>query len=82
MSAIEKEYTGEFASELVVSSLPWLSRAYLSPLMVQGYIAQTLPKKPKSPLQRYRLLRKGKDDNIYSKTYTEGPTLFENPKDK
>ena len=50
MSAIEKEYTGEFASELVVSSLPWLSRAYLSPLMVQGYIAQTLPKKPKSPL--------------------------------
>ena len=36
------------------------SRAYLSPLMAQGYIAQTLPKKPKSPLQRYRLLRKGK----------------------
>ena len=26
-----------------------------------GYIAQTLPMKPKSPLQRYRLLRKGKD---------------------
>ncbi len=25
------------------------------------YIAQTLPKKPKSQLQRYRLLRKGKD---------------------
>jgi len=24
-------------------------------------IAQTLPKKPKSPLERYRLLRKGKD---------------------
>jgi hypothetical protein len=35
-------------------------------LMAQGYIAQTLSKKPKSPLQRYRLLRKG------SKTYTEG----------
>jgi hypothetical protein len=35
-------------------------------LMAQGYIAQTLPKKPKSPLQRYRLLRKG------SKIYTEG----------
>ena len=30
-------------------------------LMAQGYIAQTLPKNPKSPLQRYRLLRKGKD---------------------
>ena len=52
---------GEYASELGISSQPWLSRAYLSPLMAQGYIAQTLPKKPKSPLQRYRLLRKGKD---------------------
>ena len=52
---------GELASELGISSQPWLSRAYLSPLMAQGYIAQTLPKKPKSPLQRYRLLRKGKD---------------------
>ena len=50
----------ELASELGVSSQPWLSRAYLNPLMAQGYIAQTLPKKPKSPLQRYRLLRKGK----------------------
>jgi len=29
--------------------------------MAQGYIAQTLPKKPKSPLQRYKLLRKGKE---------------------
>jgi hypothetical protein len=29
--------------------------------MAQGYIAQTLPNKPKSPLQRYRLLRKWKD---------------------
>ena len=29
--------------------------------MAQGYIAQTLPKKSKSPLQRYKLLRKGKD---------------------
>ena len=52
---------GELASELGISSQPWLSKAYLSPLMAQGYITQTLPKKPKSPLQRYRLLRKGKD---------------------
>ena len=44
-----------------LSSQPWLSMAYLSPLMAEGYIAQTLPKKPKSPLQRYRLLSKGKD---------------------
>ena len=27
----------------------------------QGYIAQTLPQKPKSPLQRYRILRKGRE---------------------
>ena len=27
----------------------------------QGYIAQTLPQKPKSPLQRYRLLHKGRE---------------------
>ena len=52
---------GGLASELGISSQPCLSKAYLSPLMAQGYIAQTLPKKPKSPLQRYRLLRKGKD---------------------
>ena len=52
---------GELASELGISSQHWLSKAYLSPLIAQGYIAQTLPKKPKSPLQRYRLLRKGKD---------------------
>ena len=51
----------ELASELGISSQPWLSRAYLNPLMAQGYIAQTLPKKPRSPLQRYRLLRRGKD---------------------
>ena len=59
--AIGERSRGELASELGISSQPWLSRAYLSPLMAQGYIAQTLPKKPKSPLQRYRLLRKGKD---------------------
>ena len=52
---------GELASELGISSQPWMSRAYISPLMAQGYIAQTLLKKTKSPLQRYRLLRKGKD---------------------
>ena len=52
---------GELALELGISSRPWMFRAYLSPMMAQGYIAQTLPKKPKSPLQRYRLLHKGKD---------------------
>ena len=36
--------------------------AYLRPLMTRGYIAQTLPKKPKSPLQRDRLSRKGRSE--------------------
>ena len=52
---------GELAAELGVSSQPWLSASYLNPLMKQGYIAQTLPQKPKSPLQRYRILRKGRE---------------------
>ena len=58
--AIGERSRDEFASELGILSQPWMSRAYLSPMMAQGYIAQTLPKKPRSPLQRYRLLRKGK----------------------
>lgn len=48
-------------AELGISSQPWFSRAYLNPLRAQGYIGQSLPKKPTSPLQRNRLLRKGKD---------------------
>ena len=59
--AIGERSRGVLASELGISSQPCMFKAYLSPLMAQGYIAQTLPKKPKSPLQRYRLLRKGKD---------------------
>ena len=41
--AIGERIRGELASELGISSQPWLSRVYLSPLMAQ----------------RYRLLRKG-----------------------
>ena len=44
--AIGDRSRGEFASELGISSQPWWSMAYLSPLMAEGYIAQTLPKKP------------------------------------
>ena len=55
---------GEIAAELGISSQPWLSRAYLSPLIERGYIAQTLPKKPKSPLQRYRLSRRGRSEVV------------------
>ena len=55
------EKQGRARVGLGISSQLWLAKAYLSPLMAEGFIAQTLPKKPKSPLQCYRLLRKGKD---------------------
>ena len=50
-------------------------------LMAQGYIAQTLLKKPKSPLQRYRLLREGEGGPGMNTTYTvkhiqKGQTLL------
>jgi predicted ArsR family transcriptional regulator len=39
--AIGERSRGELASELGISSQSWLSKAYLSPLMVQGYIAHS-----------------------------------------
>jgi hypothetical protein len=39
--AIGESSRGELASELGISSQSWLSKAYLSPLMVQGYIAHS-----------------------------------------
>lgn len=50
---------GEIADALEISSKPWLSKTYLAPLIAQGYIALTIPARPKSPLQRYKLLQKG-----------------------
>ena len=49
----------EIADALEISSKPWLSKTYLAPLIAQGYIALTIPERPKSPLQRYKLLQKG-----------------------
>ena len=46
MLAIGERSRGELASELGISSRPWLSMAYLSPLMAQGYIVQIMPKNP------------------------------------
>jgi len=49
----------EIADALGISSKPWLSKAYLVPLVSLGYVALTLPDRPKSRYQRYRLLQKG-----------------------
>ena len=53
--AIGERSRGELASELGISSQPWLSRAYLSPLMAQGMIERTDPDSLKSPRQEYKL---------------------------
>ena len=74
--AIGERSRGELASELGVSSQLWLSKAYLSPLMAQGNIAQTLPKKPSRRCSATGFCARGRmswhECNIYSKTYTEG----------
>ena len=49
----------EIAEALGISSKPWLSKAYLVPLVAMGYVALTLPDRPTSRYQRYRLLQKG-----------------------
>jgi len=33
---------------------------YLNPLLVNGILERTIPEKPQSPLQRYRLTAKGR----------------------
>lgn len=49
----------EIAEALGISSKPWLSKAYLAPMVSKGYIALSLPDRPKSRYQKYHLLQKG-----------------------
>ena len=60
MLATGERSRGEHASELGISSQPWLSRVYLSPLMETGLIERSDPVHPNSPQQKYVLTKDGR----------------------
>jgi REP element-mobilizing transposase RayT/DNA-binding HxlR family transcriptional regulator len=49
----------EIAQAIGISSKPWLSKAYLAPLVAQGYVGLTVPERVNSRHQKYHLLQKG-----------------------
>lgn len=51
---------GELQKWLDLKHLPHFSDAYLRPDLNAGFIEMTIPDKPKSRLQRYRLTALGK----------------------
>lgn len=46
--------------KLGLNHKPTLRRNYLNPALAQGYLERTLPDKPSSPTQKYRLTEKGR----------------------
>ena len=46
--------------KLGLSHKPTFRRNYLNPALTQGYLERTLPDKPSSPAQKYRLTEKGR----------------------
>ena len=45
---------------LGISHRPTFRRYYLNPALAQGYVERTIPDKPNSPVQKYRLTEKGR----------------------
>ena len=45
---------------LDLSHRPTFRRNYLNPALAQGYVERTIPDKPNSPAQKYRLTEKGR----------------------
>ena len=45
---------------LGLSHRPTFRRNYLNPALAQGYVERTIPDKPNSPVQKYRLTEKGR----------------------
>ena len=45
---------------LDLSHRPTFRRNYLNPALAQGYVERTIPDKPNSPVQKYRLTEKGR----------------------
>jgi ATP-dependent DNA helicase RecG len=52
--------SGELRKQLNLKHRPTFRRNYLHPTLKQGYIEMTVPEKPNSRLQKYRLTQKGK----------------------
>lgn len=46
--------------ELGLSHRPTFRQNYLNPALAQGYIERTVPDRPNSPAQKYRLTEKGR----------------------
>src|SRR3990172_7382503 len=53
--------TGELMNLLALMHRPSFLYTYLQPALDSGYIERTIPDKPQSRLQRYRLTQKGKE---------------------
>jgi len=52
--------SGELRQQLNLKHRPTFRKNYLHPALKEGYIEMTIPEKPKSRLQKYRLTPKGK----------------------
>jgi hypothetical protein len=71
--------TGELMNLLALLHRPSFLYAYLQPALDGEYIERTVPDKPQSRLQRYRLTQKGKKiinprshQSRYRKTFSRG----------
>ena len=61
LQGIQGEMTrGELMAKLELKDRMHFSQAYLQPALEEGVIEMTIPDKPKSRLQKYRLTEKGR----------------------
>ena len=51
----------ELQQRLKIKNVKYFRETYLRPALTAGFIALTLPEKPNSPLQKYRLTEKGQE---------------------
>jgi len=60
LQGIQGEMTrGELMAKLELKDRMHFGQAYLQPALEEGFIEMTIPDKPKSRLQKYRLTEKG-----------------------
>ena len=61
LEVLQGEMTrGEIMKKLGLKNRTHFSKAFLRPAIVSGHIEMTIPGKPNSRLQKYRLTQKGK----------------------